>query len=102
MLYPRNSYADHFGLDGLMSFGVYAQDYDWIEKPDSRIFDIAVDQAGCMPQEMVHVGDSLENDVWGASNTGLQPIWINREGTINETDVEDEISSLEELIVILR
>ena len=97
-----NSYLDHFGLDGLMSFGVYAQDYDWIEKPDSRIFDIAVDQAGCMPQEMVHVGDSLENDVWGASNAGLQTIWINREGTINETDAEVEISSLEELIVILQ
>ena len=83
----------------LIDFGVYAQDHGGLEKPDPRIFHIAVEQAGCSPEEIVHVGDSLEKDVAGARTAGLHAVWLNRNGSTSDrpADVEYEITSLAEL-----
>ena len=35
-------------------------------------------ETGLNPQEIVHVGDSLSNDIKGASDLGINTIWINR------------------------
>ena len=37
-----NSYPEHFGLEDLMAFSVYSPDHGGIEKPDPRIFRIAL------------------------------------------------------------
>jgi putative hydrolase of the HAD superfamily len=36
--------------------------------------------AGASPEEAVHVGDSLEEDVLGARAAGIEPILIRRDG----------------------
>lgn len=47
-----------------------------IRKPNPRIFKHVLDDLGVRPDEAVHVGDSVEADMEGASNAGLIPIWI--------------------------
>jgi HAD superfamily hydrolase (TIGR01509 family) len=45
-----------------------------IRKPDPRIFHLAAERLGVQPCEIVHVGDNLKADVWGAMNAGLKAI----------------------------
>jgi HAD superfamily hydrolase (TIGR01549 family) len=47
-----------------------------IRKPNPRIFEHVLGELGVRPDEAVHVGDSVEADMVGASNAGLVPIWI--------------------------
>ena len=37
-----------------------------IEKPDPRLFEIAMKEAGCTKKDLLHIGDSLRNNVAGA------------------------------------
>ncbi len=48
-----------------------------VKKPDPRIFAFALAVTGLRPEEVVYVGDSIE-DVEGARAAGLQPIRIQR------------------------
>ena len=50
-------------------------------KPDARIFEAALDAAGCSAGEAVHVGDSLDADVAGALTAGVAAVLIDRDGT---------------------
>jgi putative hydrolase of the HAD superfamily len=49
-------------------------------KPDPRIFHAACDALGCVPQQVLHVGDDPELDVRGAARAGARAAWINRHG----------------------
>lgn len=51
-----------------------------VEKPDRKIFRMAIGKLGILPSEIVYVGDSYEKDVIGAANTGMYPIWFNPYG----------------------
>lgn len=101
LLSNGNTDAASMGISDLISFEVFSQDHRGIEKPDRRIFDIAMEQAGCPAHRIVHVGDSLENDVIGASNAGLQPVWLNRTGASARDGVAVELKSLEQLAALL-
>jgi putative hydrolase of the HAD superfamily len=50
-------------------------------KPDARIFQAALEVAGCRPGEAVHVGDSPEDDQMGAIGAGLRGLLLDRRGT---------------------
>lgn len=65
-------------------------------KPEKKIFEVAMSAATCSSTEMIHIGDSIENDVNGALNAGLTPIWFNAEGLENALGVA-EVQSLTEL-----
>lgn len=49
-------------------------------KPDAKIFEVAMSEAACTSNEMIHIGDSIETDVKGAINAGVTPIWFNANG----------------------
>jgi HAD superfamily hydrolase (TIGR01549 family) len=49
-----------------------------VRKPNPKIFEHVLGRLGVDPDEAVHVGDSVEADMEGASNAGLTPIWIRR------------------------
>lgn len=66
-----------------------------IRKPDPRIFHMAAQRLGVQPFEIVHVGDNLKADVWGAKNAGLKAIhFSSQEGrdTIAESDPNSLVS----------
>lgn len=77
---------------------MFSQDYGF-EKPDRRIFEIALEEAGCSCDEPLHVGDSLVNDVYGAKNAGIKSVWLNRAHIQNDTGIEPDfaIATLAEL-----
>jgi len=97
-----NSYPERCGLEGMFQFVVFSQDYG-VEKPNPKLFEIAVEKAGCSKQQLLHVGDSLQNDVMGAINAGIKYIWVNRNRMENNLGikVDYEFSSLLELLEIL-
>ncbi len=102
LLSNGNSYPERCGLPNRFHFVVFSQDHG-IEKPDRRLFEIALTHAGCRPQELLHVGDSLTNDVAGAKEAGVRSVWLNRDDRQNDSAVQPdfEITSLTELLEIL-
>jgi len=102
LLSNGNSYPERTGLPGIFQFVVFSQDYG-VEKPDPRIFSIALDRAGCSNRQLIHVGDSLSNDVAGARASGIRSVWLNRAGAKElDAHADFEIHSLRELPALLR
>ncbi len=102
LLSNGNSYPDRCGLEGRFAFVVFSQDVR-VRKPDRRIFEIAAREAGCPLDELLHVGDSYENDVLGAYGAGAKTVWLNREGMESNAGIraDAEITSLTDLPGIL-
>lgn len=102
LLSNGNTYPERCGLEDRFAFVVFSQDVQ-VEKPDPRIFEITAQQADCELSQMLHVGDSLVNDVAGAQNVGATSVWLNREGVTNDTEIQPdyEVNSLTEIPAIL-
>ncbi len=49
-----------------------------VHKPDPRIFASACRQIGLPPQQLLHVGDSVREDLEGARNAGLHAAHLDR------------------------
>jgi HAD superfamily hydrolase (TIGR01549 family) len=64
------------GLDAYFSSIVISGDVG-VKKPDPAIFQIALQATGLAPDEVVYVGDTME-DVKGATAAGIRPIIIAR------------------------
>ena len=47
-----------------------------VSKPDRRIFEIALNRGGCLPERAVMVGDRIDNDVIPAQMLGMRTVWI--------------------------
>ncbi len=102
LLSNGNSYPERCGLENIFEFVIFSQDFG-IEKPDPRIYEIAMKKAQCNSSEMIHIGDSLESDIQGAKNAGIKNIWLNRNNVKNDFNFKPdfEINSLKELLRIL-
>ena len=68
-------------------------------KPDPRVFRRALELAAVDRAEVVHVGDSLDNDVEGARAVGIRAVLLQRDGA-RPPDVES-VRSLSELPALL-
>lgn len=47
-----------------------------VAKPDKRIFELALSQAGCSANEACMVGDRLDNDIAPAAEMGMYTVWV--------------------------
>ena len=73
-------------------------------KPDPRIFDYALEQAGNPDRERVlMVGDTAESDILGGMNSGLSTVWLNAHGRAQPEGIEPTwtVTSLNELEQLL-
>ncbi len=102
LLSNGNTYPESCGLDEHFAFVVFSQDVQ-VEKPDPRIFYIAAERAGCPLTEMLHVGDSLKNDIAGARNVGITSVWLNRDNLSSNTEIQPdyEVASLAKIPMLL-
>jgi putative hydrolase of the HAD superfamily len=82
-------YFDHVILSAVVGW----------EKPQRRIFESALEQTGVLSSEVLHVGDSYQQDVVGAREAGMYGVWLRRNGP-READCP-VISSLRELVTII-
>ena len=76
-------------------------------KPDLKIFNLALEQAGCKPNEAVMIGDRLDNDVVPAKQLGMKTVWVRQgfakyQSISNETEKPDFIiDSIGDILDIL-
>ena len=92
-----NGNADVFktGIGSYFDLSIRA-DEAGIAKPDRGIFDLTWEKIGCQSSEVIHIGDSVENDVQGAINAGVTPVWYNPDKEQNTLGV-NEVGTLSEL-----
>jgi len=67
-------------------------------KPSPVIFEHAAKKLGIVPEQILHVGDSAEEDVAGAKAAGVRALLIDRDNTTGDAA---RIGSLRELEVFL-
>src|ERR1700761_2952731 len=72
-----------------------------VNKPDPAIFAHALSLAGADKSETVMIGDSLEADVYGALNFGMDAIYFNPFNKPKPDDVPLQVTHLKELTLIL-
>jgi putative hydrolase of the HAD superfamily len=66
------------------------------EKPDQEIFLAALSAADVSPDEAIHVGDSLRDDVAGAQAAGIRAILLDRKmTTMPRTNAEADVGQLD-------
>jgi putative hydrolase of the HAD superfamily len=71
-----------------------------VEKPDPRIYEIALELAGVRPEVAVHVGDSVRLDVEPATSVGIKAVLLDRSGA-HANAAWPTIRSLEELPAVV-
>lgn len=74
-----------------------------LKKPDQQIFALALDKLGVAAEDSWYIGDHPINDVYGARQAGLTPVWF--EGPMEWDSTVDKpdhtIGHLRELLPIL-
>ncbi len=86
---------------------IIASAEEGVEKPDLRIFELALKRANCLPESAVMIGDRLDNDIVPAKRVGLKTIWIRQGfgGMANPLTEEDTpdccVNNLMELFELL-
>ena len=69
-------------------------------KPSPKIFELALEQHAVEPAEAMHVGDSVRDDVEGATKAGLRAVLLTRQGKQAPPDVQT-IRALDELVPLV-
>ncbi|HUG56382.1 MAG TPA: HAD family hydrolase [Candidatus Limnocylindrales bacterium] len=81
-----------FGLADAIHGVVSSHSAGW-RKPHPAIFARALEIAGVAPDEVMHVGDRLWEDVWGAKRAGLRAVWRRIPGAEQRpVDVEPDLT----------
>jgi putative hydrolase of the HAD superfamily len=70
-------------------------------KPDKKIFEHAMARAGVKATECLMIGDSLEADILGAKNAGIDQVFFNPEKKHHTMRATHEITCLSQLMGIL-
>jgi len=74
-----------------------------VEKPDARIFALALAELGCAAHEAWDVGDHPINDIIGARAAGLRPFWLRgiHPWPAEHAEPADQIARLADLLAAL-
>ncbi|UNK20573.1 HAD-IA family hydrolase [Paenibacillus sp. N3/727] len=93
------SYSEYYLSDGVrkLDTGSFTRMFEQVSrqkaavlgKPSRTIYETAVKQLGCLPSEIISVGDDILTDVPGAKEAGLKPVLV-RTGKYRP---EDELGS---------
>ena len=89
----------HFARLGLTSLVdlILDSQVEGVEKPDPRLFRIALDRSGASPDSTIHVGDFYQVDVVGARAAGLRAVLVDVAGLYDDADCP-RVASLAELV----
>jgi putative hydrolase of the HAD superfamily len=95
-------HLERLGLLEPLSAQIFSDEVG-IPKPHARIFRAALDALGVKPEETVHVGDLLRNDIGGARALGMRSVRIrcshdDREALPEADGVADSHAALQRLL----
>ena len=65
---------------GLNVEGIFCSEDAKAYKPNTKVFEYAVDSLGLNPTQVLHIGDSVNHDVKPAKQCGMKAVLINRYG----------------------
>jgi HAD superfamily hydrolase (TIGR01549 family) len=77
--YSLSRVLETFGVRSYFSTVLASLEVGW-EKPDSRIFEFALEMEGVSADQALHIGDNPVDDVQGAQAVGLRAILLDRTG----------------------
>jgi len=86
---------DQLGVTGFFEVRVISG-VEGLEKPDIRIFELAMERANVTPERSAYVGDNPEFDVDPAAAAGMFPVLLDRRERFPEAS-SARITSLDEL-----
>jgi putative hydrolase of the HAD superfamily len=101
LLFEQQQKLRDCGLDRYVDVLVVSEEVG-VSKPHPRIFDVALERAGCHAGEAVMVGDSWVNDIEGARAVGIRAIWFNRAGSPSPDPEVEVIASLDPATDVIR
>lgn len=96
-MYVSESLKNH----DLHPAGVITSEQAKYSKPRKEIYLYALERIGLKPEEVIHIGDSLESDVECPDSVGIRSIWLNREAKVAPDGVTGVESLLDALDLIL-
>lgn len=76
---------------------LYISEIIGIHKPNKEFFDYIVKSSNARKNECLIIGDSIETDILGAINSGLDAIFYNSRAMVHDLEGVTEISSLQQL-----
>lgn len=73
------------------------------EKPHPYMFQMALNKLNLNPSDVCMIGDNFAKDNIGASNMGIQSIWINHDNKVKDYDhcLIQEVKSVNEIIKLI-
>jgi HAD superfamily hydrolase (TIGR01509 family) len=90
------AHMDRLGLSAHVDIVIDSCD-EGVEKPDPRLFQIALERARARAETTIHVGDIYQIDVVGARAAGIRGVLLDETGLHANADC-DRVSSLAELV----
>ena len=86
------TYMERVGILGYFDALVFSDEVR-LAKPSAEIFLQTTRELGVLPNQVVHVGDHLLNDVLGAKQVGMKTIWIEtHDERRSEVDVQPDVT----------
>lgn len=82
---------ERLGISGYIDYMTTSEEAG-VEKPDIRIFNMALNKLGLPPEEVMYIGDSYRKDVLGAKNAGILPVWYLSLADRNSVEAADIIA----------
>lgn len=79
---------------------IFVSEVIGLYKPDIALFEHALETTGAEKNQSIMIGDSLEADILGAKNAGIDQIFFNPNNQDHDYTVTHEISSLNQLLEI--
>jgi HAD superfamily hydrolase (TIGR01509 family) len=90
------AHMDRIGLSPLFDCVIDSCE-EGVEKPDPRLFQIALDRVRARAESTIHVGDLYQVDVVGARAAGVKPVLLDETGLHADVDCT-RVASLTELV----
>jgi len=81
-----------------------------LEKPDIKIFELAIKELAVDPSKVIHIGNRIDTDVIPAKKLGMKTVWVRRgeanpdptEGDLKQADITvNDLGNLPALIAAL-
>ena len=93
-----NACIKAIGIESYFQFSVSTKDTNH-PKPDPSMFLFACEKLAIKPQQLLHIGDSVDTDVKGAQQAGCRAVWFNTKNIIPpSTNIEFTITDLNQLL----
>jgi putative hydrolase of the HAD superfamily len=91
----KNAGIDHYFIEVITSEGSNSL------KPHKEIFDFAFQKTKALPGHSIMIGDSIEVDIQGAINAGMDQVYVNHlnaEASIRPTYTVNSLKELEKIL----